>query len=80
MSAETIGSAADPNENRLPEGFEPWACRFTRSTASCTEGASCTDGTGHRLKAPTELGLFGASFREPFHLPQVRRRSNLLGG
>jgi hypothetical protein len=30
MSAETIGSAAVPDENRLPEGFEPLGCRLQK--------------------------------------------------
>jgi hypothetical protein len=60
MSAETIGSAAVPDENRLPGGFGPLACRWqeVRPRVRCVLAVQMT-----RIIAPaalTTLGLSGA--------------------
>ena len=54
----TAGSLNTADHTDLP---------FTRSTASCSIRASCTDGTGHRIDSTRCAGISGATFHEPFH-------------
>jgi hypothetical protein len=62
MSAETIGSAAVPDENRLPEGFEPLACRLQEVGSHALSALAAPMTQAIALTAPAALGLFGVSF------------------
>lgn len=67
MSAETIGSAAVPDENRLPEGFEPLACRLQEVCSITTGPLAASFARDIALMALVALGFSGGPVHDPVH-------------
>ena len=67
MSAETIGSAAVPDENRLPEGFEPLACRLREARPGAPGALPARIPRSRAANGPNCTVCTGDSVHEPVH-------------